>query len=111
MVFNLINEQWIPVRRLEGTREFIAPWQVTDNIGSDPIVALDANRPDFNGALIQFLIGLVQTTMAPKKDRNWRNGFNNPPEADELKTAFATVSHAFNLDGDRPRFMQDFEKQ
>jgi len=108
VVFNLINEQWIPVRRLDDTREFIAPWQVTDNIGSNPIVALDANRPDFNGALIQFLIGLVQTTMAPKKDRNWRNGFNNPPEVDELKTAFLTVLHAFNLDGDSPRFMQDF---
>jgi|GEM_PF-2865700 len=69
MVFNLINEKWIPVRRLDGKREIIAPWQVTDNIGSNPIVSLDANRPDFNGALIQFLIGLVQTTMAPNKDK------------------------------------------
>ncbi len=109
MVFNLINEQWIPVRRSDGTQEIIAPWQVTDNIGSNPIVALDANRPDFNGALIQFLIGLVQTTMAPKKDKNWRTGLDKPPEADELKTAFANVSHAFNLDGDSPRFMQDFD--
>ena len=109
MTFNLINDKWIPVRRLDGTREIITPWQVTDNIGSNPIVSLDANRPDFNGALIQFLIGLVQTTMAPKKDRNWRNGFNKPPEADELKTAFANVSHAFNFDGDSPRFMQDFK--
>jgi CRISPR system Cascade subunit CasA len=72
-------------------------------------VNLDANRPDFNGALIQFLIGLVQTTMAPKKDRNWENGLTNPPRADELKTAFEKVSHAFNIDGDIPRFMQDFE--
>ncbi len=109
MVLNLINEKWIPVRRFDGKREIIAPWQVTDNIGSNPIVSLDANRPDFNGALIQFLIGLVQTTMAPKKDRNWRTGFAEPPGTGELKTAFANVSHAFNLDGDGPRFMQDFE--
>ncbi|KAF5419728.1 MAG: CRISPR system Cascade subunit CasA [Candidatus Methanocomedens sp.] len=108
MTFNLINDKWIPVRRLDGTRKIIAPWQVTDNIGSNPIVGLDANRPDFNGALIQFLIGLVQTTMAPKKDKGWRTGFTKPLEADELKTAFANVSHAFNLDGDSPRFMQDF---
>ncbi|MCG7850859.1 MAG: type I-E CRISPR-associated protein Cse1/CasA, partial [ANME-2 cluster archaeon] len=105
----MINEKWIPVRRADGKREIIAPWQVTDYIGSNPIVSLDANRPDFNGALIQFLIGLVQTTMAPKKDRNWRAGFVEPPKTDELKTAFAKVSHAFNLDGDGPRFMQDLE--
>ena len=109
MVFNLINEKWIPVRRADGKKEIIAPWQFTDNIGSNPIVSLDANRPDFNGALIQFLVGLVQTTMAPKKDKGWRTGFAEPPGTGELKTAFAKVSHAFNLDGDGPRFMQDFE--
>jgi len=109
MTFNLINDKWIPVRRLDGTREIITPWQVTDNIGSNPIVGLDTNRPDFNGALIQFLIGLVQTTMAPKKDKGWRTGFNKPPVVDELKTTFANVSHAFNFDGDSPRFMQDFD--
>ena len=109
VVFNLINDKWIPVRRLDGTREIIAPWQVTDNIGSNPIVALDANRPDFNGALIQFLIGLVQTTMAPKREISWEDKFTKSPEADELKTAFANVSHAFNLDGNSPRFMQDFD--
>jgi CRISPR system Cascade subunit CasA len=109
MVFNLIDEKWIPVRRFDETREIIAPWQVTDDIGSNPIVSLDANRPDFNGALIQFLIGLVQTTMAPKKDKNWRTGFIEPPGTDILKHAFTKVSHVFNLDGDSPRFMQDFD--
>ncbi|MDW7725512.1 MAG: type I-E CRISPR-associated protein Cse1/CasA [Candidatus Methanoperedens sp.] len=105
----MIDEKWIPVRRADGKNEIIAPWQVTDNIGSNPIVSLDANRPDFNGALIQFLIGLVQTTVAPKKDKNWRTGFAEPPSTGELKAAFEKVSHAFNLDGDSPRFMQDFE--
>ena len=109
MVFNLINDKWIPVRRLDGAQEIIAPWQITENIDSNPIVALDANRPDFNGALIQFLIGLVQTTMAPKREINWENKFVKSPEGDELKTAFSKVSHAFNLDGDGPRFMQDFD--
>src|SRR5665648_694737 len=109
MVFNLVNEKWIPVRRADGKREIIAPWQVTDDISSNPIVSLDANRPDFNGALIQLLIGLVQTTMAPKKEIDWGDRFAKPPVADELKVAFAKVSHAFNLDGDSPRFMQDFD--
>ena len=55
---NLLNEPWMPVRRGDGTREWIAPHQI-----SDPnIVAFDADRPDFNGALAQFAIGLLQTT-------------------------------------------------
>jgi len=61
---NLLEKSWIPVRRASGQRLWIAPYQITDGIGQDPIVALDAVRPDFNGALIQFLIGLVQTAWA-----------------------------------------------
>lgn len=78
-MFNLIHDPWIAVRHKDGTRSLIAPWQITENLTENPIVALDATRPDFNGALIQFLIGLVQTVIAPKDDRSWRNGLNNPP--------------------------------
>ncbi len=108
MTFNLIHEQWIPVRRQDGTSSMIAPWQVTYDLNDNPITALDAPRPDFSGALIQFLIGLVQTTMAPKNDREWRAGLTNPPSPDQLKQSFESVAFAFNLDGDGPRFMQDF---
>ena len=73
MTFNLIHEQWIPVRRQNGARSMIAPWQITDDLNGNPVIVLDAPRPDFSGALIQFLIGLVQTTMAPKNDRASRS--------------------------------------
>jgi len=108
MTFNLIHEKWIPVRRQDGTRSIIAPWQVTDNLDGNPITVLDAPRPDFSGALIQFLIGLVQTTMAPKNDGEWRAGLTNPSSPDQLKQSFESVIFAFNLDGDGPRFLQDF---
>jgi CRISPR system Cascade subunit CasA len=74
----------------------------------DPVQFLDAPRPDFNGALIQFLIGLIQTTYSPSSDREWRKKFRDPPSPDELTTVFNRYNHAFNLDGDSPRFMQDF---
>jgi CRISPR system Cascade subunit CasA len=107
MTFNLINDAWIPVKRMDGTKELITPWQLTDE--SNPIISLAAPRPDFNGALIQFLIGLVQTTMTPKNERGWKNILKNPPRQEYLKDMFGKVSPAFNLDGDGPCFMQDFD--
>ena len=74
MHFNLIDEKWIPVRRRDGSMETISPWQVTESFTDNPVAALNAVRPDFNGALIQFLIGLVQTTAAPADDDAWLGG-------------------------------------
>lgn len=109
MQFNLIDEQWIPVLRRDGSSDRIAPHEVTKGFVDNPVVALDAPRADFNGALIQFLIGLVQTAAAPASTSEWRKKLTEPPTPDELKSAFTTVRHAFELGGDGPRFMQDFE--
>jgi CRISPR system Cascade subunit CasA len=111
MPYNLIRETWIPVRRASGARERTAPWQLTDRLDDDPITELAAPRPDFDGALIQFLIGLVQTAYAPDTERDWRRGLTDPPEPDVLRAAFAEYEHVFNLDGDGPRFMQDLDAE
>ncbi len=110
MQFNLIDERWIPVKRRDGTATMIAPWEVTDRFADNPVVALNAPRPDFNGALIQFLIGLVQTVAAPRNGSEWRKKMTDPPTPDELQTVFATVRHAFELGGDGTRFMQDLDE-
>ncbi len=109
MPYNLIRESWIPVRRRNGERERIAPWQITANHDGNPVIALDAPRPDFSGALIQFLIGLVQTVAPPKEEEAWFLLYENPPSPEPLQELFKRVEGAFNLDGDGPRFMQDFE--
>ena len=101
---HLINSRWIPVRRKNGTQDWIAPWQ----IGEPDIVALDARRPDFNGALVQFLIGLVQTTASMNSHAEWQQWYDVPPSAETLKLWFAPVESAFVSDGDGARFMQDF---
>ena len=105
---NLLEERWIPIRRASGRRERIAPHEITDRIDTDPVVALDAPRPDFNGALIQFLIGLVQTAWV-RADRFWEldDMLWSPPTPQTLATLFAPLKEAFELDGDGPRFMQD----
>lgn len=110
MQFNLIDERWIPVIRRDGTKTMIAPWEVTDQFVENPVTLLDAPRPDFNGALIQFLIGLVQTVAAPQNGAEWRKKLNDPPSPDSLKKLFETVRHAFELGGNGPRFMQDYEE-
>lgn len=109
MEFNLIEKRWIPVLRRDGTPDMIAPHEVTHNFAVNPVVSLNAPRPDFNGALIQFLIGLVQTVAAPQNGTEWRKKLVEPPSPEEMQEKFATVRHAFELGGDGPRFMQDFE--
>jgi CRISPR system Cascade subunit CasA len=108
---NLIRDHWIPVLRQSGARLLIAPWQLTDAHANDPIVALDSERPDFNGALIQFLIGLVQTAAAPEDKYEWQDWFREPPAPEALRERFDSIAHAFELFGDGPRFMQDYNLQ
>ncbi len=112
MPFNLVEEGWIPVLTRSGCGKRIAPYEITKDFNGDNIASLDAPRPDFNGALIQFLIGLVQTCLPPKSDEpdlEWEDRLQDPPSPEELHQAFSKYSHAFNLDGDGPRFMQDLE--
>lgn len=104
---NLISDPWIPIRRKNGKVERITPWQLTDGTDADEIIGLAAPRADFNGALVQFIIGLLQTTFAPENARQWRQWLQSPPTPEELQKAFSSVAYAFELDEDGPRFMQD----
>lgn len=110
MPFNLLEEAWLPVRRRSGSRQHIAPWEITDRIDDDPIIDLAAPRPDFDGALMQFLIAVVQTAASPQDARAWRQRFDAPPSPQELRTQLDPFRHAFALDGDGPRFAQDLER-
>ena len=104
MAYNLIEEAWIPVLREEGRTELIAPWQMTEA----PLpLRVAAPRPDFTGALTEFLIGLTQTCMSPGTEREWRKLRDTPQTPEALREVFQVHSDAFQLDGDGPRFMQD----
>ncbi len=114
MTLNLANHRWIPVRRRDGPREWISPWQLTDSFGENPVVAFDWPRADFNGASHEFMIGLLATTFAQRTLDEWLRRWFDPPSPDELRKAFESVAFAFDLDGDGPRFMQElgeFEKR
>jgi CRISPR system Cascade subunit CasA len=104
---NLINDPWIPIRRKSGVNTLIAPWQLTET--DDPVITLNAPRPDFNGALMQFLIGLLQTTSTPKHHHDWATWLEEPPTPEVLRARFAPYADAFALQGEKGSFMQDFE--
>ncbi|OMH30525.1 type I-E CRISPR-associated protein Cse1/CasA [Motiliproteus sp. MSK22-1] len=105
---NLITDAWLPVIRRDGQRERIAPWQIAE--AENPIIELDAPRADFQGALYQFLIGLLQTTFAPEDVEVWAKFWEEGLPLDELKVAFASVGNAFELDSpDKPAFLQDYD--
>lgn len=105
---NVLLDRWIPIRRRNGDRVTIAPWQITDGHGGDnPIVTIATPRPDFDGAMMQFFVGICQTALTPEDDEEWRELLLEPPDPDEMKARLEPVAPAFNLDGDGPRFMQD----
>jgi len=104
---NLIHDPWIPVRRRSGATDRIRPAQIAET--DDPPAAPASPRADFDGALAQFLIGLLQTCFAPGDEGDWEDRLEQPPTVAELDRAFSRYAHAFEVDGDGPRFMQDFE--
>lgn len=108
-MFNLITSAWLPVRRASGERETIAPHCLTDNFFEDPIVSLDFGRPDLDGAVTEFLIGLIAVAMGPKDISGWAAVWRTPPAPEDLRAALAPLSFAFNLGGDRPRCFQDID--
>jgi CRISPR system Cascade subunit CasA len=107
-MLNLITDPWIPVILNDGTQAVIAPWQINAESG---VQRLNAVRPDFNGALIQFLIGLFQCVIIPESPRKWRQLLQHPPTPEELKALFEPLKPAFNVQASQgPAFMQDFEE-
>jgi CRISPR system Cascade subunit CasA len=106
---NLISERWIPVRRADGSTQRIAPWELTDSLTDNRIVAVASPRPDFDGALTQFLIGLLQTTCTPNEDQ-WWDWKESPPATETLKQKFEAIAFAFELEGEKA-FMQDFKPE
>ncbi len=84
---------------------------MTDGVASgNPIVAIDWARADFRVATLEFLIGLLATACPPGSLKDWRAWWREPPSPEALAAAFAPLAHAFVLDGDGPRFMQDLRR-
>ncbi|MDB5369346.1 MAG: CRISPR-associated protein Cse1 family [Roseomonas sp.] len=109
VVLNLIPDSWLPVLRRSGRADVIRPAQIAEQFDDDPVIAIDWPRADFRFAALEFLIGLLATTFPPAEHDDWLDGWDRPPAPKVLDAAFAPFAHAFVLDGDGPRFLQDQE--
>jgi CRISPR system Cascade subunit CasA len=109
VMFNLITDPWLPVRRLHSGRYTIRPAQLAENIADDPVIAIDWPRPDFRIATLELLIGLLATACPPRDHDAWLGLWDEPPDPVILDAVLAPIAHAFALDGDGPRFLQDFD--
>ena len=112
-LFSLLDEPWLPVLRRDTAtdilrRDRIRPCDITDRIADEPVVAFDWQRPDFDAASREFMIGLLATA-CPPADEAWRECWQEPPAPDRLADAFAPYARAFVLDGEGPRFLQDHD--
>lgn len=91
------------MRRKDGERVVIAPWQIADEALAFP----DWPRADLNIACLELLIGLVFLADPPRDEEDWQN--RQVPDPERLRIRLAPFAPAFNLLGDGPRFMQDLE--
>jgi len=100
---NLISNPWIPVVDKSGHRRIIAPWQMAD----PSLLRPDWPRADLNIACLELLIGLAYMADPPTSGDDWEDRSASDP--DRLREKLATYAAAFNLTGDGPLFLQDFE--
>lgn len=102
---NLLTDPWLPFKRRDGSQEYLP---VTAMVDRD-IIDLALPRADFQGAAYQFLIGLLQTSMAPEDKEEWVGWYQNPPSFQGCKKALERWTLAFELDNEGPAFMQDLD--
>jgi len=107
MPFNLLSDAWIPYRRHSGKIVWGPASMVTDLADGDPVMSIAAPRPDFGGAVQEFLIGLLSAVFEVQDEAKWRLLWISPPSPSALHDRFEALAGAFNLDGDGPLFMQD----
>ncbi len=106
---NLLRDPWIPVRRRSGQRAVIAPHELTTRFDDDPIVALASGRGDFDGALAQFLVGVMQSMRPPANEDQWFDQLDAPPSQAQLRAALEPYEGCFWLHGQPRCFLQDAE--
>ena len=114
MTFNLLSDPFLPVVMRSGVRRWLTfPDLVVGAESSSPNedypVEFDWPRPDFNMASFEFCVGIISLAFDIRDEDDWRPSWTNPPSRDALAEKLTPLAYAFYLDGDRPRFLQDYE--
>lgn len=111
MTYDLRHAAWLPLRRRSGTIEWRSIASIVNDMNGDPFVSVASPRADFDGAVTEFLIGLLTAAFMVPDEPEWRLLWQKPPTETELQTTLDALPPAFDLDGDGPRFLQDFSPE
>ena len=114
MTFNLLSDPFLPVVMRSGAQRWLAFPELVDGsesngLDSDYPVEFNWQRPDFNIASFEFCIGVISLAFDIRNEDDWRPFWTNPPDRDALTEKLAPLVHAFYLNGEGPRFLQDHE--
>jgi len=108
MPFNLLQDPFFPVVTRTGARR----WSTFPELaaaGDDEPVDFDWPRADFNIAALEFALGVATLAFQPLKASDWLRLWNDPPGPEATRDALAPFVHAFALDGEGPRFLQELD--
>ncbi|MGX6610468.1 type I-E CRISPR-associated protein Cse1/CasA [Enterobacter kobei] len=105
MVWSLLSTKWLPVRFKDGSTGKFAPADLAD----ENVIDIAATRPDLQGAARQFLLGLLQSSLAPNNRESWEDIWEEGLKPEALQKAFAPLEAAFQFGSESPSFMQDFD--
>lgn len=109
MAYSLITQPWLPVRRRDSGLNWIRPAQIVESLDTDPVMEICWPRADFCLASKEFFIALFAVACPPANTDDWHERNASPPDLSTLDKIFVAFKDVFNLDGDGPLFMQDFE--
>ena len=107
MDLNLLTTPWLqPKQKAESNSKQKVS---LSEIGNASFVDVISPRADQKGAIYQLLIGILQSTFAPKNKREWKRYWKEPPTPEALNAAFSEYHSAFNMfsSNGEPAFMQD----
>lgn len=102
---DLITQPWLPVISRSGSRKKIALTELLDN----DVFDVAYPRADFQGAAWQFLIGLMQCTVAPEDERDWQKIWQGGIDSERWQQALKAIAPAMQFGAQKPAFLQSFE--
>ena len=105
MIFNLLHDPFFPVLTASGRRWVSFP-ELAET-GPNAPLEFDWPRADFNTAAFEFAVGVALLAYQPELPSDWSKLWRAPPGRHEVAEALAPFAHAFALDGDGPRFLQE----
>lgn len=107
---NLLIDPWLPIVRKDGSREIIALYNIVEGYQANPVIDIEAPRPDLRSGIFQLLIGVLQVMAMPEDEEKWEDLWYEPYAGHDLKTKFSKYEDCFVIDNVQgPAFMQDYD--